>query len=305
MALGGLDVHVSSFLEHRTVRSLAKELTRRLRRERPQVLSRLYSQLSYGDCCNLQDDEEEDDDEDEEVGSVVSGAGSEASRRQVGGSVMKLRARQLEGWRGLLIIWVLLEHYLSEATRAKLGRRFGANTSIFCILSGLACAVQFYQAPSLAGFKPLAFLRSRALGLYPILYLALLVHLPRYFTVRRYKDAYWEYPKTGRLGTGTDYSQPATYLWDLLWYGTGMQTWCHTVHKVGVDGSVTKMYDLSWDMKVKRLTPFFNGIYVCVCLPHRFCVYVYRERLLLCSGGVCNGPCTSSSLARRPCAAPT
>jgi len=132
---------------------------------------------------------------------------------------MRQRIRQLEGTRGLLIAWVMLEHYLSYPNRDKLGRRFGANTSIFCLLSGLACAVHFYQHAS--SFNSVAFLRSRALGLFPIYYLSILLQVPRYLTVRRYPEAYWDYKKEGWLALGTDYTKPTTYMWDFGLYATG------------------------------------------------------------------------------------
>lgn len=44
----------------------------------------------------------------------------------------------LTGLRGVLIVWVWLEHFLSSSTRAQLGHRMSVNTQLFAMLTGLA-----------------------------------------------------------------------------------------------------------------------------------------------------------------------
>jgi len=96
----------------------------------------------------------------------------------------------LQGLRGLLILWVVAEHFMDRKERGKYGWRMAANTFLFVLLSGLSCYCQAQPAASKGKWRWLLFLRSRAIGIFPIYYVAILLCLPRYIVISGDPNAY-------------------------------------------------------------------------------------------------------------------
>lgn len=68
-----------------------------------------------------------------------------ASSSAIGGDVASLTT-SLTGLRGVLIIWVVTEHFMDRTLRHPYGLRFSTNTWIFCLLSGFTAALQVSKA---------------------------------------------------------------------------------------------------------------------------------------------------------------
>lgn len=178
-ALGGLRVPPAAVFEHETVGGFAAYLARRLAAEKPHALPPPKSALSpvkprkaRGAALRPSG---------LALSATTTAAGPSAS--STAGSVASL-ASSLTGLRGVLILWVVAEHFVDRAERLQFGFRFSANTFLFVLLSGFTAALQAAgSAPGKWRWRP--FLASKALGLFPMYYCAIILTLPRYIALTR------------------------------------------------------------------------------------------------------------------------
>ena len=100
----------------------------------------------------------------------------------------------LEGLRGIFMFLVIYDHYHNP--RIKISPQFQVDVFLFMVLSGLTTSFQLRETPvfekrpqhiegqrpyvlkARSDFKIIPFMVTRMVGLYPILWLALLLHIP-------------------------------------------------------------------------------------------------------------------------------
>ena len=93
----------------------------------------------------------------------------------------------LEGFRGMLMLMVLFDHFRNPSIH--LSSSFGADTMVFVIISGFTTALQLRPLRGDDGeivdpMRPwdwTSFLVSRAVGIIPTLWLALILNIPRWY----------------------------------------------------------------------------------------------------------------------------
>jgi peptidoglycan/LPS O-acetylase OafA/YrhL len=91
----------------------------------------------------------------------------------------------LTGLRGLLIVWVLCEHFMADTWTHTYGKRFKVNTGLFIILSGFSALVWHHNTRFQGNAKWWPYIRSRFVGLFPMYYLALLCLAPFFIAMSR------------------------------------------------------------------------------------------------------------------------
>lgn len=268
-ALGGLRVQPAAIYEHATVGGFAAYLARRVAAERPHLLPRKQQPHAAAGASSSSSSLSSPSKPHKARGALrpsgLSLAADEtdgAGASYTAGSVAAL-ASSLTGLRGVLILWVVAEHFVDRAQREAFGFRFSANTFLFVLLSGFTTALQAAgSAPGKWRWRP--FLVSKALGLFPIYFVAITITLPRYIAITRsvrneptFLCMHASYIYTGLCtftfflhtfprsdpvaysGPGwrrqgffrTDYlSGPWTYVVDAVFLMTGMQTWVDEVN---------------------------------------------------------------------------
>lgn len=193
-ALGGLRVPPAAIFEHATVGGFAAYLARRVAAERPHLLPKPQAQQQLQPPLSSPVKPRKARgtlrpsglslaaDETEATAAAAVAGGSGAS--YTAGSVAAL-APSLTGLRGVLILWVVAEHFVDRAQREPFGFRFSANTFLFVLLSGFTTALQAAAGAAPGKWQWRPFLASKALGLFPIYFVAIALALPRYIAITR------------------------------------------------------------------------------------------------------------------------
>lgn len=157
-----------------TVLSFSRAVYDRLNAEQPETLMRLgitsATEVEEDDTAGLQAMEEGRSKLEQK-----SEASEESVQAMVIGQLILGKRELLEGLRGLVVALIIVDHFFIST---KLAMRITADTSYFVILTGWITALQEASSPvtnTVKGWKPLAFLHSRFLGLFPIYWLVLLL----------------------------------------------------------------------------------------------------------------------------------
>ena len=196
-----------------TLRSFARRLHQQLSLSRPEVLSRLNIPIDLikedieGGIGAMRKNKEDDLDE-----GMVELLPEVASEFEAG---LASNRNFLEGVRGVLTLLVLFDHYHNPVT-VRLTNIFQADTALFVVMSGLTTALQLRDRPlytrraiksgekedEIAGqalrllprgpFQAINFLVTRAVGIFPILWLTILLNVPHWIsqTEGRYAQLY-------------------------------------------------------------------------------------------------------------------
>jgi hypothetical protein len=135
--------------------------------------------------------------------------------------------RALAGLRGVLIVWVMAEHWMSD--NSPYGRRLSLNTSFFVMLSGFSTYLATSQLPyDWAAWEP--FLRSRLVGIFPLLILSMVLWLPWYLHVREVPGTHFQVGKNVYLYSEV-YSSWRPYVVDFVLMLSGMQAFSVRVER--------------------------------------------------------------------------
>jgi len=184
-------------------------------------------------------------------GDEKFGAGQQTAHLLIAGR------HSLTGLRGVMILWVVFEHFMNRDERAQQGWRMGANTFLFVLLSGLSCFCQAQPAVTAGKWRWMPFLRSRIVGLFPIYYLAILLSFPRYLYVTEDPNAFADPGWKATKGIfETNYSKTKTYIVDGVMYLTGMQTWVQDVNSRGLNGLYYA--SIQWNLYLLFATAAFS-----------------------------------------------
>lgn len=221
MSLGGLALDPSKvYAQNVTIAALGRDLHEQLQRDNPAVLRSLHitRQLEKFDAEMGLGIEQEfvlapDADADFENGIVSN-------------------VRLYEGIRGVLTFLVLWDHYHPAYIFAAKAIRI--DTALFVLMSGFTSAMQLREPPqredgqlkARASFDLLRFIVSRAIGIFPILYVCLCIAAPQ-----------WKENDQMRISEGK-YSQRDSDTCTVL-YVIGMQSWLRPQCRVlGADSMV-------------------------------------------------------------------
>jgi len=184
-----------------------------------------------------------------------------------GGSSFHGPERLLSGLRGVLITWVMAQHFMDWPKHRHLNRRFAANTYLFVMLSGFSLTLSYLQAKGRVSW--VSYFRSKAVGLFPVYYLALLLSLPLYISIR-------QRPVLPILGM--DYSADSVqYLWDALLNLTAEQGWVQQV----LNRSLPSLYyaSIQWNLylflflHVTVASPIIRTIFPCFSSDRPYLTY--------------------------------
>jgi len=184
-----------------TARTLARYLLTRLDEENPS----LRETIQPSTISPLQTDIEDNNNNNNtgEEYEVVNFDGSETDNLKSSSSSaaemafeesLAANARLLQGMRGLFTLFVLWDHYHAPLA---ISTTFTGDTSFFVLLSGFTTSLQLRSPPTFASsttsndttlmlqprppFQWKSFLLTRAIGIFPILWLALLLNAPFWY----------------------------------------------------------------------------------------------------------------------------
>ena len=165
-SLGGVAISPGElYTPGTTVTSFANKLQLRIATERPELLPDL--EVFADDktsSCFVRD--LEDSDEVDQEGGISTG------RMHF---VITSNLRLLQGLRGLLTLMVLCDHF----TTLKYDFAILADTSLFVILTGISTALQMRDQQLIEISDYLNFMGHKCIGIFPILWITLLLHIPR------------------------------------------------------------------------------------------------------------------------------
>eukprot|EP00301_Raphidiophrys_heterophryoidea_P025197 c8404_g1_i1.p1 GENE.c8404_g1_i1~~c8404_g1_i1.p1 ORF type:complete len:1113 (+),score=217.40 c8404_g1_i1:140-3478(+) len=140
----------------------------------------------------------------------------------------------LQGTRGVLILWVLLDHFelISPQTNPK---NMQNNTEYLILLSGFTAMLQL--SPS---WSWTSFLSSRAWSIFPIYYLSLFLHIPVYylFTQNRHSLEMYHHPPYDAL----------SYFTDAIFFLPCLQTWFP--HTIRLPIATVSFASVQWSMYI-------------------------------------------------------
>lgn len=176
-SLGGIKIDPTKiYSPDTTILGLAEDLYQQLSRDNPALLESLRITTIV--------------DEDEAEGSEVSEKSAVEADLEEG---FLSNRRLYEGMRGLLALMVLWDHYHPD--KLPTVDAFQSDTFLFVILSGFTAAIQLRDPPKRSSkrsdsivelrgtFDWKAYLMGRAVGIFPILWAALIISTPRWIIV--------------------------------------------------------------------------------------------------------------------------
>ena len=177
-ALGGISISPRElYSPGTTVGSFASKLQLRITNERPELLPVIEASADVKTLTMMSSGF------DLEEGKA---AGSEEGSEEAVDSLhfaITSNLRLLQGLRGLFTIMVLFDHYTSMRHSAAIL----ADTSLFVILTGFSTALQMREQ-SIEAFNFTHFMSGKCIGILPILWLTLMLHVPRWVLQSVYLD---------------------------------------------------------------------------------------------------------------------
>ena len=123
----------------------------------------------------------------------------------------------LSGIRGVLILWVMWNHFMDFERHMVFNVRSAINTCIFVILSGFSLQLAYLEAKGRVSWP--SYFRPKAVGLFPVYYLAILLELLWYISIH----------KRHTFVTAGYRDDSIQYLWDFLLNLTAEQGWVQEV----------------------------------------------------------------------------
>ena len=212
-----------------TIHSFSKKLHLQLKETRPDILQSLGIPIDP----TLEEDEEQGFASKSKENDLVEVLPDVTSEFEMG---LASNRDFLEGVRGFLTFMILWDHYHNTKT-VKLTNIFQADTSLFVIMSGLTTALQLRESPLYIqknGLNFLAprrafnwknFLVTRAVGIFPILWLVILINIPFWITQTETLYSNISHIKNARLRSETQEYFSEVVPGCAVLHVTGLQTW--------------------------------------------------------------------------------
>jgi len=280
--LKGMVVPVADFYRYDTINDLATHLCSRLCDEsKPEVLQRLgLGHLLGGNSSQAFSD---DDGGAKRVGGGDHGGATTNTKSSGSGtstSTSKGIDRLLVGLRGVLILWVVTEHGVSMPKyKDMVLDRFYINTCLFLMLSGFTLYLSYLLSHGIISWS--SYFKSRIIGLFPTYYLALVLYLPWYISLRLEPGAYYyeEY-----------HHDPIKYVVDVVLYLIGLQALDDEVMHRGMFG----VYYASIQWITYLCFPIYMAIITYVLSP---CYTTLTSKWFPSSSSSSSGTTTSTSSA--------
>ena len=257
-SLGGLRIPATAvYGPGVTIQSFSEALHKRLQTENPSVLN----ELGIIEEADLQEHIATEVSRTRSVGgdSDVSDDGREhllISKDYTFDDMLLANRDVLEGMRGVLMVMVVWDHFRNP--KYQISTAYGGDTMVFVVLSGFTTALQLRPTRDeddkvvdpLRPWDWQMFILTRMVGLFPILWLALIVNAPRWHVHDIWARHYYDHEFTA--------DEQATCV---LLYIVGMQSWLRPLcHQLGPNDVLYA--SLIWYDKYLPTYYFFSRMYL-------------------------------------------